>query len=606
MAGPQKKSGNTGKTKRGKASEKAVEFTPEGDVAARNHRKKSTALVPASPKKKAPVKTASAKEADQKKTTAKRKKNEEEPRIPPIVLPETVNENVKGSEGGRKKSSLPETGTGDAVSDKVKVGISLPEEVKKAFFRRLRFFGAAFCILLAALAVFLLRPTPYTERAHSVLLIEATENETTVLSDGRVRATLAGKPTGAVSYDKNGRTAAFVVGDTLYLARGRKVVPVSTDVTDFALCAKGGAVVYRVGASLYRAEWKGKEPSLISPSVPTAEYCVSPDGNEVFFVYEKTDGARQADIYSLSNSKPYLEKTTDIMPVAIADRCRHIYYQADGALYVVSKKKDAPLCISQNADLGRLIFNADFSQALVQTDGEAHLFAGEDVILFTSTGAGDGFSYLSNERVAVRVLAVGRQYMQKTFLGGYYLQYRGGETFLQFLDRKGQVREISSVNENEVYVTDKSVFFTMTESDGRTLLYRVRTGKTEAEMLFEIGTYCPNTDGTRVLYTNVHGGLFSYRTGKNSVQIADNIDAGTLCVTADDVFYYTRGGVLYASENGATPREAAKGVSALLVDTHTLYYLVDQSDGTQALYTNYRNKAKSLFAVKYPAKGEEN
>ena len=101
-------------------------------------------------------------------------------------------------------------------------------------------------------------------------------------------------------------------------------------------------------------------------------------------------------------------------------------------------------------------------------------------------------------------------------------------------------------------------------------------------------------DGSRILYTNQHGSLFSCRIGSTSEHLCDSIVEGSIAVTVDDTFYFYRTeGELWVSDNGEAPRMIRSGVKEFLLDAHTAYYLADcDENGYGTIFTNHRNQRK--------------
>ena len=128
-------------------------------------------------------------------------------------------------------------------------------------------------------------------------------------------------------------------------------------------------------------------------------------------------------------------------------------------------------------------------------------------------------------------------------------------------------------------------------TDIHTVLYRIKPRKTEKELVaWDVGNYCTNVDGSRVLYTRHQDALYVWSPSKDDKRICDAILPETLTVTADDVFYFYReDGVLAVSDNGGEVRTVATGVGGYLTDAHSIFYVVTGEDGKNTIYVNYRN-----------------
>ena len=81
----------------------------------------------------------------------------------------------------------------------------------------------------------------------------------------------------------------------------------------------------------------------MSADTRDARYCLSPNGNELFYTFVQEESTR-VKIYSASNNEPRLENVTGLIPVAIANDCAYLYYQnaETGALYYVALESGSP------------------------------------------------------------------------------------------------------------------------------------------------------------------------------------------------------------------------------------------------------------------------
>ena len=105
-------------------------------------------------------------------------------------------------------------------------------------------------------------------------------------------------------------------------------------------------------------------------------------------------------------------------------------------------------------------------------------------------------------------------------------------------------------------------------------------------------SFTPNVDGSRILYTNAEGALYSQAIGAAPVRLCDSIFGNVCGVTLDDAFYFfCAEGQLWVSDNGEAPRLVREGVTEVLLDCHTAYFLADVGDnGNGNIYANNRNR----------------
>ena len=150
-----------------------------------------------------------------------------------------------------------------------------------------------------------------------------------------------------------------------------------------------------------------------------------------------------------------------------------------------------------------------------------------------------------------------------------------------------------------VTVTDKRVFFLSTSDSGdtrHTNLYVCKTGKTVAEILhWDVSHYLPNVDGSRLVYVDKHGALYGHRLGADPIRLSDTVVAESLCLTADDMFYFcVREGELWVSDNAEGARSVSSGVDRVMADSFTVFYATEMDEtGLGKVYSNYRGQRKS-------------
>jgi hypothetical protein len=236
---------------------------------------------------------------------------------------------------------------------------------------------------------------------------------------------------------------------------------------------------------------------------------------------------------------------------------------------------------------------------LLEGDGTSLLFVDGQRVRLPEVSAGQTVKLLANQRVHTRTLPCGTQYMLSTLFDNYYLHQRESGVMLALMSRKGNLQDVGFVDEGtRPVVTDKWVFFLKKEVSGSEHLYRCKNGDTAAEgFLWNVQSFCPNVDGSRLIYTDHHGKLLLYNHEK-SAHLRDKVLPGSMIVTADDTFYFVcegeEGNELWSSDNGDTPRMLQTGVFGYLTDAHTAYYLADLAeDGSFTVYSNHRDQRKS-------------
>ena len=474
--------------------------------------------------------------------------------------------------------------------------VQFPESVaniKRSFFARIALILAIVAVFAVSAFIYYNRPAVYTEQTDSVnfLYVQA-ENKTIITVNGTVRHSADGALV-LKSQNGHGDVCAALIGETLYVINGKSVQEIAHGAQDFVLSANGDTLAYRTAPSFlyYRKTDEKATPSLISRECYYAAYCLSPDGKQL--VYTAGLGEEmQMRVESYAGTRPYIPAVRGCLPVAVTNGCDFVYYlNADGALTLFDRARDTAVVCAQSPDITTLSFNRDFSELLFVENGKTVLIAeGERQDVFDGKEA--ALYLVPNNRVAMRVLTNAKQYMTTTFYKSYYLLTRDDGLYLLYLDRNGEWSEVSRVDSAEmVTVTDKRVFFMLTNEHARTELLTVKVGKNEITRIdWDVTTYCPNVDGSRVLYTRDENALYLYRPEFGISRMADSILPDTLCVTADDLFCYVdASGMLCVSENGAEARQLCAGAMPVCVDAHTLFYMTDMTEQlTFTVWVNYR------------------
>ena len=508
-------------------------------------------------------------------------------------------------------STLPVQSRAGTALDTAVPPIRMPvtEQERRNFWGRVLLLLTLGAVLAGAVFIFLYRPNTYSERTNSVkFLYNATENTTTVTVNGTaVGEPYAGACT-AYSYDSDGGRCAALINGVLYVIDGREVRELYAGVTDFCFSQNGKVIAYRTTESYLYYAILGREvqTSLISKATADRNYCLSPDGKEMFYTYTQEQSVR-VDIYSRTNSKPNFAKTTGLVPIAVGDGCKYIYYKdTDGSLFYMEGEKAEPVKCFASEQPYTLTFNRDFSQVLLDGALGTQLFERGERVVMPDLKTGEQLVLQANQRAAMRTLPAAKQYLIKSFSKNFYLKKgnEGDGVMLVWLGRKGELSDISFVDEelSRVTVTDKGVYYleiAKKAEETQCYLFRCKSGKEEPERLSweNITEFCVNSDGSRLFYTDQHGALYAMAVEGVPDRLADTIDAGTLCVSSHDAFYYSVFGTLYVSDNGSKPRELGRTSARVFVDGYTAYFIEPDANGTFTVYANHRNRRQDSLVA---------
>ncbi len=590
------KSGTTRTASASSSAKKSSGAKPDDEIkkAASGTKKPATgAKKPATGQKAATKKTASepsprvAPEKEQDTTdNAPFGQQTEAPAYVPIALP---------------SGAMIEAG-GKAVSD-AHPPLDFPEKMMRNFFLRIGVIIAVLAVLVASAFIYYTRPARYTEQTSSVnFLFVPAEGKTLILVNGTVRGDAAGE-LGAFSHNGRGDTYAAMIGEALYLIRGKNIIHIADGVLDFVLAADGGALAYRTAPSslYYRETGKRDTASLISKNCNGSAYCLSSNGKELAYTAVDETGTVHLRVESYSGNRPYIEGTAGLSPIAISNKSRYVYYtDTEGGLYLFDREGAQKIKCAAAPDLTTLIFNRDFTELLFTENGGTVFFGQGERRQIVGVSSTEYLELLPNRRVASRTVAGGTQYMLKSFYKNYFLHAEGTGKKLTYLDRKGNLTDVSFVDSAEtVTVTDKGVYFLQTSVNGENIsreLYHVKSGKTAASRIeWGVTAYCTNIDGSRVMFTGFEDALYIYRAEAGATRICDSIDPASLRVTADDLFcFYRTDGVLTVSDNGGELRDLSSGVSHFSSTVHVLFFATDKTEeGTFSVHVNYRGERLS-------------
>jgi len=487
---------------------------------------------------------------------------------------------------------------------------------RRRFWSRLLFLLAISALLALSALILAYRPTAYSAYSHSIVFLHRAEDNTTqVLYDGENCAEgLAGACVRS-ERDRSGSVCAALIGDTLYLVRGDEVQKVCAAVTDFALSQNGRTLAYRtVDQKLFCAKTgRVLEISAVSQDTRDARYCLSPDGELLFYTYvvqnDTGESKTHADVFSRSGKKPLLPQTTDVIPVAIADDYEHIFYfNVAGDLYYMNAESEVSLCRRKGESEMELLFDREFEELLIKdADGMTLWQEGAPTVLSGLKGA-EYLSLLPNQLAVCRELPCAKQYLVRSLNESYYLK----------LGTQEQGREMVYLNGNELHtvafidaggstpvVTDKGVYYmerVTLKDEERKQLYCCAIGETVPRSLaFDVDSFQVNSDGSRLLYADHRKALYAARVVGDALdptRISDLVDPASLCVSACDAFYYrSADGTWFVSDNAGEP-DAVSVQGRAYTDVHTAFFFVAESatsDGealsaTYTVYTNHRNR----------------
>ncbi|MBO7341899.1 MAG: hypothetical protein J6U87_04370, partial [Clostridia bacterium] len=478
---------------------------------------------------------------------------------------------------------------------------------RRMFWGRVLLLFLVGALLALSVLIFVYRPTRYSAYSHSIVFLYHADSDTTqVLYDGKsCEEGIVGQCTQS-ERDSSGSVCAALIGGTLYLVQGDEVMLLSDSVLDFALAQNGRAVAYRTAdQALYYTQVGSKaDRSTVSLDTRDARYCLSPNGELLFYTYAQESGEGEiktrADVFSLSGDKPFLANTTHMIPVAIADDYEHIFYFNDnGDLYYINDDAEVSLCRRKGEGEMELLFDREFDELLIKDEGGVTLWQDGELTVISQLKGAENLTLLANKLAVSRTLPCATQCLVRSFDENYYLKKGTDAQGVELVYVKGdELRSVAFVDEKEsgIVVTDKGVYYlerAVSADEVRKHLYRCPIGQTEPVRLsWDVEDFVTNSDGSRLMHADHHGALYASRMMGDTLdasRIADVMRAGSLRVTSSDVFYYYVQDTLYVSDNGKESVAVPQQPAAVYTDVHTAFFFVAEpaQDGAGVTYTVY-------------------
>ena len=346
--------------------------------------------------------------------------------------------------------------------------------------------------------------------------------------------------------DSNGDHTVCLIEDSednlYYATSAMKMGTISYDVKDFTLSLDGSTVAYLdQDRTLYTYNIKNGRTSTIAYDVSTTPV-LSPNGTALLFNIED-DG--DETLYAYNGRKDY-RLTRDVMPVAISDDMRFIYYvdPAKESLYITDKNGNSNK-ISSDISSYTFEFNKDLSQVLFNT--ESGLYAavrgGEKQKITSSIasipypiacyGGFEGIYYNSLENENLYAYGTSMILPEANFIGQFFYSYSNCEVFKIGRDWTYE-KVVGDVQDIRVDKKNSTLYYLDSGDD----LYRVRlAGNIVSDRIkndvyqFEI-----TTSGTDVYYIDEDDALFYQKGNGKPKKIADDVDE--IAMTHDDYLLY--------------------------------------------------------------------
>ena len=334
--------------------------------------------------------------------------------------------------------------------------------------------------------------------------------------------------------------------DTLYYATSTyKMDIVDSDVKSsrYTLSSDGSTIAYLDNDNtLYTYNIKNGRKNTVAYDVSTTPV-LSPTGKALLFNIED-DG--DDTLYAYNGRKDY-KLTRDVLPIAISDDMRYIYY-ADPekqAIYITDRNSNSNK-ISGDLDDYNFTFNNDLSQILFTTDSGLYIsergrdkvklsgsYSGIDLVTAMSGYQGRGYNTVFSDNINGYALSF--HYPIATFANQVCYGYADDSYEAFRITRDWQCEKF--VGGMDYFMVDKnaSVLYYLSSDNS---LYRVRLGAKAItdKIKDDVYEFTISSSGAEVYFIDEDDALYIQKGNGKPRKIAD--DVTSLGITYDGVLLY--------------------------------------------------------------------
>ena len=438
-------------------------------------------------------------------------------------------------------------------------------------------------IILVSLVWNIFKPSKY-EACKGMVYLFQSGDQVVIKQNGKAKIVVDG-----ILYNKknslDGIRAAFLVkeeensnfddGYTLYLL-DQSLKRVADSVFSFQLSLYGDAVAFTTEVDkgigelcLYR---KGKISMVHSEFNVLNDFVISPDGNTVAYSNIDEDGELIGYYYNNGKQK---ELGKNIIPIAVSNGAKYVYYSKNDKLYVQKGDKS-----DTRVSLGEMFkicaFNKDYSQAIyasysgnekrtyiTRNGGEKERLSGSiDELLLPYYSS---IQYISNGFGDYRIIGG-----LTSFADTYYID---GSSIYHIDDKFSTTRVTGNASVAHLAADGKTILFKRSDS-----VQKVDGSKKDAELVKivedEVITFFATEDGKAVYYLNADDELY-YQKGKGKPVIVSNDMSSNdyynhnFILFKGKQLYYVSDGELYVSNGN-------KGTAVKGIDGDILYLYANQ------------------------------
>lgn len=383
-------------------------------------------------------------------------------------------------------------------------------------------------IIIASIAFNIFKPAKYTQPS-SRLFISQDDDSVVIALDGKTKSTIKGR-LGNQSYSFDGKTAAILVNDSDESTYGSDsegyslyiVTDKATFVTDgvhddikLSLSGDGIAFTREIDNDTRTAElclWSVGKVSTVTTDYSTRNgFSISPDGKTVAYTLYDEDEDKVEGCY-YNGKETSLGK--DIIPVAIANGAKYVYYNKKDSLYVQagangdSKNKlgEGVYDYYFNNDLTQIIYNSSSKAYISRNGGEKESLS--DTISYFILPAGTVSEYNNGQVIGI-----------SSFADTFYIN---GSSVIHINGKFETNNAVKNANNPQLAKDGKTIIYRRNDS-----IYKINGTKENAEdkelVKEDVHNFIATSDGGAVYFCNTDDELFYQKGTGKPVRIGEDL-----------------------------------------------------------------------------------
>lgn len=450
----------------------------------------------------------------------------------------------------------------------------------------------------------------FVEMKKSINVLQTGDGEYSVIVDKKVLSdTIESKSYPDYTTNIDGKVAAILAEDTLYVVKGTKLKEVANDVTSFELSVDGKGIAYTTKDKdddyptlyLYTVS-NGKKVEITDKAY--GSYVIAPNGKSVtYYVAPDKDDKEPTPELNLFKGKKSTKITDDKVSVlGMSNNGKQIYITSvnddnETILYAYNAKGEKQKLGEMTSRYGYM-FNDDHTQIMFQgkkdktylsiKGKEATVMAKDSISLILAPNANGGF-------------ADGSTYPVSKLYNHVYKS--GDEVWMIKKNSDKNVKLVSKASSVQLDASAEYIYYTYDAEELR--VAKISDGEKaseKAKVLVEerVSNYVVTSDRKYVYYIEDQT-LYSVNGKKGGTpKTITNDDVTGLALSGKDKAYYTMDGDLYVCSNGKKGTKVLGDVTSVVNTANGVVY----STSEDALYcTTGSKKLKKIADIEKAKSG---